>query len=360
MTQLVATLRARLHVDSPFMNRIDRVVLAIAVIFAALFAFDPGQATASLAFVADAVIGVAPFLAASVFIAAYVRATGLDQQIARIFAGSGPMVIAGAAVVGALSPFCSCGVVPLIAALLRAGVPLAPVMAFWLASPVIDPQMFLLTAAVLGVPFAIAKAIAAISIGLIGGFATRAIAGPGQSWRGITVLRGEAGGCGTACGDKARLTGTVVPAFWREEQRRDLFLKESRATGWFLFKWLTLAFVLESLMVAWLPAEAVGSLVGAGQEWAVPLAVLVGVPSYLNGFAAIPTVAALVDLGITPGAALAFMVAGAVTSIPAAMAVFVLVRARVFALYLALAAVGSLSIGLMYDRLVGLMPGLGI
>lgn len=361
MTQLIATLRARIPASPGFVPRLDRVVLAIIAIFALLLIADATQARASLDFALDALIGTAPFLAASVLIAAYVRATSIDRQIARVFDGSGPLVIVGAALVGALSPFCSCGVVPLIAALLRAGVPLAPVMAFWLASPVMDPQMFLLTAAVLGVPFAVAKTIAAVAIGLAGGLVTRGLAGSGQTWRGVTVLRGDAGGgCGTSCGDKAMLTGAIVPAFWREETRRALFFGESRATGWFLLKWLTLAFVLESLMVAWLPGEMVGSLVGGGQWWSVPLAVLVGVPSYLNGFAAIPTVSALVDLGMTSGAAMAFMVAGAVTSIPAAMAVFVLVRTRVFALYLALATTGALAIGLTYERLVGALPTLGI
>src|SRR3546814_15788363 len=75
-----------------------------------------------------------------------------------------------AALAGGLSPFCSCGVIPLIAALLAMGVPLSAVMAFWLASPVIYPSMFVLTAGVLGSEFAIAKTLAAIGLGLFGGF----------------------------------------------------------------------------------------------------------------------------------------------------------------------------------------------
>jgi len=63
---------------------------------------------------------------------------------------------------GALSPFCLCGVIPLIAALLSMGVPLAPVMAFWLASPIMDPSMFLLTSGEIGMDFAIAIAVFAL------------------------------------------------------------------------------------------------------------------------------------------------------------------------------------------------------
>src|SRR3546814_17716262 len=84
-----------------------------------------------------------------------------------------------AALAGGLSPFCSCGVIPLIAALLAMGVPLSAVMAFWLASPVIDPSMFVLTAGVLGSEFALAKTLAAIGLGLFGGFVTLVLIRPG-------------------------------------------------------------------------------------------------------------------------------------------------------------------------------------
>ncbi|HMB77296.1 MAG TPA: permease, partial [Kiloniellaceae bacterium] len=114
-------------------------------------------------------------------------------------------------------------------------------------------------------------------------------------------------------------------------------------------KWLALAFLLESLMLAYLPAESVGQWLGFGNPLAIPLAALVGAPAYLNGYAAIPTAGALMDLGMTPGAALAFMTAGAVTSLPAAVAVFALVRLPVFLLYLALGFLGATFAGLLYQ-----------
>ena len=95
----------------------------------------------------------------------------------------------------------------------------------------------------------------------------------------------------------------------------------------FLGKWLTLAFVLESLMINYVPAELLGQWLGSGSTWAIPLSAVIGVPAYLNGFVAVPVVAGLIENGMTPGAALSFMLAGAMTSIPAAIAVFSLVRA---------------------------------
>ena len=73
----------------------------------------------------------------------------------------------------------------------------------------------------------------------------------------------------------------------------------------------------------------------------------------MNGYAAIPLVAGLMDTGMGAGPALAFMTAGAVTSIPAAIAVFALVNRPVFAWYLGLAAVGSIVAGVAYQSWVG-------
>ena len=327
----------------------DRVVVAAVALIAGLAMFTPGQAVESLRFTGEALIQISPFLLVSVLLAGSIKAAGLDKQISRVFAaGSGRAIIA-AALFGALSPFCSCGVIPLIAALLRAGVPLAPVMAFWISSPIMDPEMFILTAAVFGLPFATAKALAAIGMGVLGGYATLAVFGR----RDMADLLKETGGGGCSTDLKSE---RVVWTFWREGDRMAEFAAEARTTGWFLGKWLTLAFVLESLMVAYLPAGAVGAWVGGGNWWAVPAAVLVGIPAYLNGYAAIPTVSGLMGLGMTPGAAMAFMVAGAATCIPAAVAVAALVRAPVFALYVGLGAAGALTAGFAYGGLVGLWP----
>lgn len=102
----------------------------------------------------------------SIGIAAWAGATGADNLIAKAFTGAPVLMILLGALAGGLSPFCSCGVIPLIAALLAMGVPLSAVMAFWLASPIMDPSMFFLTAGVLNLEFAIAKTLAALGLGI--------------------------------------------------------------------------------------------------------------------------------------------------------------------------------------------------
>jgi uncharacterized membrane protein YraQ (UPF0718 family) len=325
----------------------DKVLLAIVLLFAALAVAAPDQARISIGFVVQSLLGVAPFLLAAVAMAAYAKASGADNLIARAFTGRlVPMVIM-ASLVGALSPFCSCGVIPLIAALLVMGVPLPAVMAFWLASPLMDPSMFLLTLGTLGLGFALFKTFAAVALGLIGGFGTALLMHNGAF---TDPLRPEVGngGCG---GAKIRNPKAVVWRFWEEPARTTTFVTSGRDTVLFLGKWLTLAFLLESLMIAWIPAEQVAATLGGDGILPVITAVLVGVPAYLNGYAALPLIGGLMGQGMTPGAGMAFLIAGGVTSMPAAIAVWALARPPVFLAYVGFSLGGALALGLLFNSL---------
>jgi uncharacterized protein len=324
-------------------GRIDGPLAAIALVALLLAALAPAQLWPSAVFTGGALAGIAPWLAISVGFAAYAKASGLDSEIAAAFTGSPARMIVLAAVFGALSPFCSCGVVPVIAGLLAAGVPLAPVMAFWLSSPLMDPNMFALTAATLGLEFAVVKMLAAIGIGLFAGAVTQALAGRGLLTRPLRMPL--AGGC--AASGRLPVRRAVQWNVLARPQTRRSFARNAAGTAWFLLRWMAFAFVLESLMVAWLPPEKVVALLG-DQAMAIPMAVLVGVPAYLNGFAALPLVGGLVNLGMNPSVALAFLVAGGIASIPAAAAVWALARPRVFALYIGLGITGSLLAAYAY------------
>lgn len=329
-TRWLRSLRRRLA-------RLDAPLVLIASIFALLPLLAPAQFASSLAFTGRALLGILPWLLLSVACAAFVRASGLDGLVAHAFSGRAVRMIVLAALFGALSPFCSCGVIPLIAGLLAAGVPLAPVMAFWLSSPLMDPTMFALTAATLGLEFALAKTLSAIGIGLFSGAVTHWLLQRGWLDQALRA----------ATSDRAPEPGPVRWQILRHADTRRSFRVHATTTAWLLLRWMTLAFLLESLMVAWLPAERVVALLGA-EAMAIPLAVLVGVPAYFNGFAALPLVGGLLDLGMSAPVGLAFLVAGGIASLPAAAAVWALARPRVFMLYLGLGMAGSLLAAYAY------------
>jgi hypothetical protein len=322
----------------------DRVGLALLLIFGLLLALQPAQAQASLDFTLQSLWGVAPLLLLSVALAAYAKASGAENLIARAFQGRTALMVLLAALVGALSPFCSCGVIPLIAALLAMGVPLAAVMAFWLASPIMDPSMFVLTAGTLGIDFAVAKTLAAVGLGLLGGYSVLALQRFGYF---ANPLRASVGNGGCA-GGKVRSPKPVVWTFWRARARVTAFSDSAQSNLLFLGKWLALAFVLESLMLAYIPSDIVAEFAGDG-SLAVLGATVVGIPAYLNGYAALPLVQGLIEQGMNPGAGMAFLVAGGVTSIPAAIAVWALARPSVFFAYLSISVIGAMTAGLVWN-----------
>jgi uncharacterized membrane protein YraQ (UPF0718 family) len=243
--------------------RTHRLWLISALILISVGIFSPEQSIDSAAFAVNALLHTAPYLLLSIAIAAWAGATGADNLIARAFTGSPVLMIALAALAGGLSPFCSCGVIPLIAALLSMGVPISAVMAFWLASPIMDPSMFVLTSGVLGFEFAVAKTLAAIGLGVLGGLVVLALARSGALTDPLREGIGN-GGCG---GAKLRAPKPVVWRFWEDPARRSKFGTEALKTTLFLAKWLTLAFLLESLMLAFVPAETVAGWRWAGADW---------------------------------------------------------------------------------------------
>jgi uncharacterized membrane protein YraQ (UPF0718 family) len=323
----------------------DRVFQALLVSLVLLALLDTPQFSISVVKTLISLWEMLPFFLLAIGFAAYAKATQADAVIAKAFSGHPLRATLFAALVGAVSPFCSCGVIPLIAAMLGAGVPLAPVMAFWIASPIMDPEMFILTAAGIGFNFAVAKTLAAMAMGLFAGFSILIIQRYGLL---ANPLRADFNsGCQSSC-DSDESKG-LKWKFWQDASRVESFKQESLTIGVFLGKWLTLAFFLETLMIAYISSDWIVAYVGAENNFAIPLAAVIGAPSYLNGYAAIPLISGLVEIGMTPGAALAFATAGAVSSIPAAIAVFALVKKPVFALYLMLGLVGAMASGWIYQ-----------
>ena len=339
----------RLRVETTsFGFKLDKVILSVVLAFIILGFINPLQAVASLKFTIEAILSIAVYFLFAVALASAIKASGADKIVARVFSGHPLKTIVIASIFGALSPFCSCGVIPLIASLLAAGVSLAPIMAFWIASPMMDPEMFILTAAGINFDFALAKVAFAIFLGLFAGFTVLLIQRMGLL-RG-TLLNADSSACGSSCSPVDNTT--VRFKFWLDDNRLNLFKSEFASISLFLGKWLTLAFFIESLMVAYIDPQWVQTYIGGDEAYVIPLAALIGMPSYLNGYAAIPLVGGLMDMGMSGGAAMAFMLAGAVSSIPAAIAVYALVRRPVFVLYLMIGLSGSILSGVLFQRLV--------
>ena len=324
----------------------DRVFIALVIAFSILTVLDQSQAYQSLQFSLQSMLSIAPFFILAIAFAGFAKASGIDGHIARVFSGRSWVTIGAASLAGALSPFCSCGVIPLIAAMLASGVPLAPVMAFCISSPIMDPEMFIITASGISLNFAIAKTLAAFGMGLAAGFAVYGLQKVGFLVQPLKRNQ-ESSCCSSSFDANARVE--VAYRFWQQPQRRSVFMEVIRDNGIFLGKWMFFAFFLESLMIAYIPADWIASIVGDKNTFAIPLASVVGIPAYMNGYAAVPLISGLMEMGMTSGAAMAFITSGAVSSIPAALAVYALVRKPVFLLYLILGLSGSMLAGYIFQ-----------
>lgn len=322
--------------------KVDGAVMFSVLILFILFLTDRSQLIESIRFTGDTLYQLAPYLLFAFVIGAYLRASSVDLLVTSVFKGRIVTVIFAAAFFGAMSPFCSCSVVALVAVLLRTGMPLSAVMTFWISSPIISPGMYILTGGVLGYEFATAKLIAAIFMGLSVGFVTLTLESYGffqNPLKGNTPVK------------RVSLGESVSPVwwFWKDPERTRAFWSEFLTVTTFLTKWMVLAFLLESLLIRYIPAEVVAAWVGTSNLWAIPLATILGAPAYVNGVAAVPLVEGLMNMGMSSGAALGFLLAGSVTSIPAMAAVFPLVKKNVFGWYVLMGFITSLIAALTFS-----------
>lgn len=329
-----------------FAKRIDRAWWLILIVLAMVAIRLPQHFPGVVSDMLGNLLHTGVFIVFAVFLIAFLRASGAESVIGKAFQGNELQMVFLASFVGGLAPFCSCEVVPFVAALLAMGTPLSAVMAFWLSSPLIDPPMFVITAGALGFDFAIAKTLAAIAFGLIGGFTVMLLSR--TALFSDPLKANGPTGCNSCCSSDQPFGGSIDWRFWQDNERRAVFRQTGLENFLFLIKWMALAYLLEALMVRFIPAEWIAGTLGGPGVQPVALAALLGGPAYLNGYAAVPLVEGLIAQGMSQGAAMAFILAGSVTCIPAAIAVWALVKTRVFVAYLTLGVSSAFMVGLVW------------
>ena len=145
--------------------------------------------------IVDAVVNsflhIWPFVLVTIPLSVAARVSGPSRHVDRVLRSRPLVAIVLATLVGAFSPVCSCSVVPVVASLLIGGVPLAPVMSFWIGSPSMDPEAFFLSAALLGWELAVWRLLSTLVLSLVAGFVTHFLAQRG--WIGQRILNPRSG-----------------------------------------------------------------------------------------------------------------------------------------------------------------------
>ena len=295
-----------------------------------------------------------PFLAISILAAAAVSVYVGTDRAAALMKRRGSVATAGAVLIATLTPFCSCGTTAVLLGMLATAAPWAPLVAFMVASPLTSPSELLFSAGLFGWPFALIFFVGTIVLGFAAGGVAAALDRTGWLRNQARVQAVDDTGCesGSCAVSQPVLIGVgpgtasvVEMPTRRRRWRLDEFGREiltvGRKLAWFFLAFTAIGYLaIEAIPTAWLT-----DYLGDGSVFAVPMAALLGIPAYINTEASLPLVATLMDGGMGPGPAMAFLVTGAGTSVGAISGLFVIARKRVVGLVVALLFAGALAMG---------------
>lgn len=347
-----------------------------------------------------------PYLALSVVIATllklYINAEKVSDLLNR-FRRAGIIVATAAAVA---TPLCSCGTIAVILGMLASRMPWAPIVAFMVASPLSSPEGLVYSAGLFGWPFALVFYLVSIVLGLAGGGVAVVLESHGwlanqaryaepapvppvrPAYNPASVASSrifnlesstmQLSAVGTTCGCAGEVAlalpascvcSQVQPIYESDVHRSDcacsssspvqtnskdkvtlpIFLKELYSSSKrLLVMFLGFAFV-GYFLNGLIPASWVAALFGGGHVYNIPLAATLGLPFYINSEASLPLISALLEAGMSPGAALAFLISGAGTSVGAITGALTIARWRVVGLVVAVLWVGAILSGFAFN-----------
>ena len=298
-----------------------------------------------LEFMYQSTKGMLLYFSIGIGIASAIKTFKLDRLLSNAFEGKKGLAVPIATAAGSFSPLCSCGVIPAIAALLASGVPLAPIMAFWVTSPLMSPEKFVLTYGVLGEGLAIARLITTLSIGLVAGYITLYLSNKGLLEN--QVLQDYGSSAKQVAASRAELEKDLTIGQLVTVKMMQFFINFKDMTI-FVGKFILIAFFLEAIISRYVPMDWIGSVLGNSNPLGPVIAALIGIPAYISGVSSIPLIRVLMESGMDKGTALSFMIAGAATSIPAMVAVFSIVKRKTFIIYVSTSMVGAIIAGYIY------------
>jgi uncharacterized membrane protein YraQ (UPF0718 family) len=339
----------------------------------------------------------------SIIISAVLKLYVNQDAIGRYMSRNSKNSVLVSTAVAVATPFCSCGTTAVILGMIASTVPWAPIVAFMVASPLTSPQELFYSAGLFGWPFATAFFVASILLGLVGGAVAILAEGRGllknqariaapksQSYpapmasqpasfaRSVPMVTHPAGELTASCCMPAPLALSLVtlpaaefaacscssaPAALpvRSESvaspgkplvTPSIFMAEiwdiSKRFLPIFFVFTCIGYFLNALS----PVEWVTGLFGAGHAYSIPLAATLGLPFYINTEASLPLVRAMLDGGMSQGAALAFLITGAGTSIGAIGGALTIARWRVLAIVIGTLWAGSILLGFAYNFFV--------
>ena len=212
------------------------------------------------------------------------------------------------ALLGSVTPFCSCSTIPVLVGLFTSGAPFSGAISFLMTSPILNPAIIALLLVFFGplptVVYALITFVFAICVGLL-----LDKLGFSRYVKNVNV----SGGCGCEDITWEKLEGT----FWQKQWQACKYAVKD-AIGLFkgVIGWLLLGAGIGAFIYGFVPTELLENFAGADNLWAIPLAAVIGIPMYIRVETMIPIAGILMDKGVSAGIVIALILGGAGASIP--------------------------------------------
>ncbi|MDY9923642.1 permease [Methanobacterium sp.] len=250
-----------------------------------------------------------------------------------------------AALVGIITPFCSCSAVPLFIGFVESGVPLGVTFSFLIASPMVNEIAIILLWGMLGWQITALYIISGLIIAIIAGIII-----------GKLKLEGEVESYVYEMIEKIKAAEKAGITLEEEKQTPKERLLSSRDYTLDLLKkigpYVVIAIGIGAIIHGYAPADFLIKYAGPGNPLAVPIAVLIGVPLYSNAAGIIPLVAVFIEKGIPIGTALAFMMAVTALSLPEMIILRKVLKPKLLAIFIGILAVSITSIGYLFNAII--------
>ena len=250
--------------------------------------------------------------------------------------GLGNVLAAG---LGVITPFCSCSAVPAFIGFVAAGVPIGVTMSFLIASPMVNEIAIALVLGLFGIGPTLLYIGAGLAVAIVGGLVLGRL--HAERWVEPFVF-------------ETRLRGKVIESTlglsWDDRIR--MGVEEVGSILRKIWPYLLVGIGLGAAIHGWAPEEFFARYAGAGNPFAVPVAVLIGVPLYSNAAGILPLVEALHDKGLPMGTLLAFMMAVVALSLPEMILLRRVLKPRLIATFIAVVAAGILTVGYLFNAVL--------
>jgi uncharacterized membrane protein YraQ (UPF0718 family) len=250
-----------------------------------------------------------------------------------------------AALVGIITPFCSCSAVPLFIGFIESGVPLGVTFSFLIASPMVNEIAIILLWGMVGWQITALYIISGLIIAIVAGIVI-----------GRLKLEGEVESYVYEMIEKIKAAEQSGIALEEENQTlRERAISSKDYTKDLLKKvgpYVIIAIGIGAIIHGYVPSDFLLTYAGPGNPLAVPIAVLIGVPLYSNAAGIIPLVAVFIDKGIPIGTALAFMMAVTALSVPEMIILRKVLKPKLLAIFIGILAVSITAIGYLFNAII--------